>query len=162
MDCQTESEQGKRMRPKKKVVLVDSDEQRLSERAFVLRTHKYDVMACKSAQEAIALIASMPNWTLDAFIAELFLPDVNGNELCRLVKRSHPSIPTLLLCTKHKGDVHGLYADRFISKDAYTSSALLDRVRVMVAHKRGPKKKYPQPEAVIDQAGVPGVPARVA
>lgn len=40
------------MRPKKRVLLIDNNEQRLSVRAFVLETHHYFVAKATSVREA--------------------------------------------------------------------------------------------------------------
>jgi CheY-like chemotaxis protein len=122
------------MRPKKVILCVDDNEQALSVRRFLLDTRGYRVITASTSQAALEILERTVPGTLDLLIADLLMPGMDGNELVRRAKQMHPSLPCLIT----SGTVASY--DR-----APTSSELLERIRVLVARKRGPKPHSPPP-----------------
>jgi two-component system response regulator CpxR len=133
------------MRPKKVILCVDDNEQALSVRTFLLETRGYRVISASSSQEAIEILGRTVPGTLDLLIADLLLPGMDGNDLVKRAKQMHPMLPALIVSGSVTASDRALAADAFLPKGAGTAAELLERIRLLVARKRGPKKHYPVP-----------------
>ena len=131
------------MRPKKVILCVDDNEQTLSVRTFLLETRGYRVLNATTSQQALEILERTVPGTLDLLIADLLLPGMDGNELVRRAKQMHPTLPALIVSGTVAQYDRALAADAFLPKGAGTAAELLERVRVLVARKRGPKKHIP-------------------
>jgi CheY-like chemotaxis protein len=132
------------MRPKKTILCVDTNEQILSVRTFLLETRGYRVIALTSPHEALDVIASSLPGSIDLLISDLLMPQIDGNELVRRAKDLQPSLPAMLVSNTVTSYDRAGRADAFLPKGACSPAELLERVRILVARKRGPKKySYP-------------------
>lgn len=125
------------MRPKKTILCVDDNEQALSVRKFLLETRGYRVLSALNAESALE---HARRGGIDLVLSDLVMPRMDGNELVRRIKEIAPEVPALIV----SGSVHSFEranrADAFLPKGSLTPLELLERVRLMVARKRGPKK----------------------
>jgi CheY-like chemotaxis protein len=128
------------MRPKKTILCVDDNEQILSVRTFLLETRGYRVIAVTSPHEAIECIAKTSPGSLDLLLSDLIMPQMDGNELVRRAKQLHPALPAMIVSGTVTAYERAGRADVFLPKGAATPVELLERVRILVARKRGPKK----------------------
>lgn len=128
------------MRPKKTIVCVDDNEHVLSVRTFLLETRGYRVIALTNPYEALEVIARSLPGSLDLLLADLMMPQMDGNELVRRAKGLHPQLPALIVSGTVTAYDRAGQADVFLPKGACTPAELLERVRILVARKRGPKK----------------------
>jgi len=135
------------MRPKKVILCVDDNEQILSVRTFLLETRGYRVLPARTAAEALEILDRTVPGTLDLLIADLLMPGMDGNELVRRSKQMHPMLPALIVSGTVASYDRALAADAFLPKGACSPAELLERIRVLVARKRGPKKHIPTPLA---------------
>jgi CheY-like chemotaxis protein len=135
------------MRPKKVILCVDDNEQTLSIRTFLLETRGYRVLTAATSQAALEILEQTVPGTLDLLISDLLLPGMDGNELVRRAKHMHPTLPALIVSGTVTSFDRALAADAFLPKGASSPVELLERIRVLVARKRGPKK-HPRPAAV--------------
>ena len=131
------------MRPRKTILCVEDNEQILSVRKFMLETRGYRVIAATTAQAALEHLEGAMPGSIDLLLADLILPGMDGNELVRRAKRMHPGLPALLISGMVSNYDRAEAADAFLPKGACTSAEMLDRIRVLVARKRGPKKQSP-------------------
>jgi two-component system response regulator CpxR len=129
------------MRPRKLILCVESNEQVLSVRKFLLVTRGYRVVESASAAEALEYLQTASIGSIDLLMSDLLLPQMDGNELCRRARQLHPGIPTLLLSNTVTSFDRAAAADAFLPKGACTPTEIIDRVRMLVARKRGPKKQ---------------------
>ena len=134
------------MRPKKNILCVDDNEQVLSVRTFLLETRGYRVIALTDPHEALEVIARSLPGSLDLLLADLVMPQMDGNELVRRAKELHPQLPAMIVSGTITAYDRSGRADVFLPKGACTPAELLERVRILVARKRGPKK-YSLPAA---------------
>ena len=155
------------MRPKKTILCVDDNEQILSVRSFTLETRGYRVLALSSPHEALAIISNSLPGSIDLLLCDLLMPQMDGNELVRRAKQMHPTLPALIVSGTVAAYDRALAADAFLPKGAGTAAELLERVRVLVARKRGPKKHIPptysptlQPQAVPAQPNAESLPLK--
>ena len=137
------------MRPKKTIVCVDDNEHVLSVRTFLLETRGYRVIALTNPHEALEVIARSLPGSLDLLLADLMMAQMDGNELVRRAKNLHPQLPALIVSGTVTAYDRAGQADVFLPKGACTPAELLERVRILVARKRGPKKYslHPAPMA---------------
>jgi CheY-like chemotaxis protein len=129
------------MRPKKVIVLVDDHEAALSVCTFLLETHGYRVYPFFSCDAALSFLAGRAQGSIDLLLSDLLMPMMNGNELVRRAKGLHPDLRTMIFSgTVENHDCAGA-ADVFLTRAVYMPSVMLERVRILVGRKRGPKKR---------------------
>jgi two-component system response regulator CpxR len=126
------------MRPKKVILCVDDNEQELSVLKFMLATNGYRVLAVSNGQEAIAVFATAPQ--IDLVLADTTMPQMNGGQLVERLKRMRGHVPMILLgdAPAANGELH--VADAVLVKRNCSTQELLERIKVMSARKRGPRK----------------------
>jgi CheY-like chemotaxis protein len=125
------------MRPKKIILCVDDNEQELSVLKFMLATNGYRVVSANNGQEAIGMFS---DHAVDLVLSDYSMPQMNGDQLVNRLKQMAGHVPMILLGDPQKmGDqLHG--ADALLPKKTYSSQELLERIKVMSARKRGPRK----------------------
>jgi CheY-like chemotaxis protein len=128
------------MRPRKTIVCVEDNEQVLSVRKFLLETRGYRVVAMSTGAEALDYLRGAMPGSVDLLIADLIMPQMDGNELVRKAKQVHPGLPTLVVSGTVSNFDRAGAADAFLPKGACSAAEMLDRIRILVARKRGPKK----------------------
>jgi two-component system response regulator CpxR len=128
------------MRPKKTILCVDDNEQVLSVRTFLLETRGYRIIAASTAKEALEVLERSLPGTLDLILCDLLMPQMDGNELVRRAKQLHPGLPAMIISGTVNAFDRALHADVFLPKGASSPAEMIERIRVLVARKRGPKK----------------------
>ena len=126
------------MRPKKVILCVSDSEQWLSVTKFLLETHGYKVRTAQGAPEAIGIFAAT---AIDLVVTdlELKLQEMNGAQLIERLKQINPYAPMILLHTLDNPETLGVF-DAMLAKKSISNFELLERIRVMSARKRGPRK----------------------
>lgn len=130
------------MRPRKTILCVDDNEQALSVRKFMLETRGYRVITALTGEHALD---TFNNGGVDLVLSDLIMPQMDGNELVRRMKTIQPEVPMILLSGSVKAYERASCADAFLPKGACTPLDVLERIRVMIARKRGPKKQHASP-----------------
>jgi CheY-like chemotaxis protein len=125
------------MRPKKVILCVDDNEQDLSVLKFMLVTNGYRVLAATNGQDAIALFSQTQ---VDLVLADHAMPNMAGDQLVLKLKQIASHVPMVILGdpVKMNGQIHG--ADALLAKKTCSPQELLERVKIMSARKRGPRK----------------------
>lgn len=125
------------MRPKKVILCVDDNEQELSVLAFMLSTHGYRVLSACNGRDALGLFTEHP---VDLVLADVTMPQMSGDQLVGQLKQIASHVPMILLGDPQKmnGQIHA--ADALLAKKACSPLELLERVKIMSARKRGPRK----------------------
>jgi DNA-binding response OmpR family regulator len=128
------------MTPKKVILVVCADEQLLSQRAFLLETRGYRVVKAESAERAQAALRQMTVNTVDLVL--IHAPLENALTLLRAAKILHPFTHTLVTSDFAGYDGNLLtHADVYLPKGCWAAAELLERIKILVARKRGPHKK---------------------
>lgn len=130
------------MKPKRTILCVDDNEQSLSIRKVMLETRGYRVIACNSAQEALQ---HFRQGGVDLVLTDLVMPGVDGTRLIDEVKSVSPETPTILFSGKIRIYDRDTRADVFLPKGMYAPAELLERIRVLLIRKRGPKRPAQRP-----------------
>lgn len=125
------------MRPKKVILCVDDNEQELSVLKFMLSTNGYRVLSANSGHDAIDIFADTQ---IDLVLSDYSMPQMTGEQLILRLKQIASHIPMILLGDPQKmGDrLHG--ADALLAKKNCSPQELLERIKIMSARKRGPRK----------------------
>jgi CheY-like chemotaxis protein len=125
------------MRPKKIIICVYDNEQELSVLKFMLATNGYRVVSASNGQQAISLFAETP---VDLVLADFAMPQMNGSQLVDRLKQIASHVPMILLGDPQRmaGEMHA--ADALLAKKNCSPQELLERIKVMSARKRGPRK----------------------
>ena len=125
------------MRPKKVILCVDDNEQELSVLRFMLSTNGYRVLSAATGQEAIEMFSEN---VVDLVLTDQNMPHMSGILLVQRLKQVASHVPMVLLCDPQRmaGEMH--MADALLSKKNCSPQELLERVKIMSARKRGPRK----------------------
>jgi two-component system response regulator CpxR len=125
------------MKPKRTILCVDSNEQQLSIRKVMLETRGYRVVACTAGAEAMDIFKK---GGIDLVMADLTMPGVDGGQLIHSVKAFSPHTPAILLSSKAKTYDQDTRADVFLPKGMSAPAEILERIRMLLVRKRGPKR----------------------
>lgn len=125
------------MRPKRTILCVDDNEQALSIRKLMLETRGYRVLACSSGQQALE---AFRQGGVDLVLTDLQMPGLDGAELVDKIKEISSSTPAILFSGKTRFYEKDTRADLFLPKGMYAPIELLERIRLMLVKKRGPKR----------------------
>jgi two-component system response regulator CpxR len=142
------------MRPRKTILCVEDNDQVLSVRKFLLETRGYRVVAASTAMEALKYLQDATPGSVDLLLADLMMPQMDGNELIRRAKQLMPGLPALLVSGTVKEFDRAVSADAFLPKGGCAPAEVLDRIRILVARKRGPKKQVQSVNAPENQYAV--------
>jgi two-component system, OmpR family, response regulator CpxR len=137
------------MKPKKTILCVDDNEQLLSIRKVILETRGYRVMTATSAGEALNIFKA---GGIDLVLTDLVMPEVDGTELIDRIKAISPLTPAILFSGKIRIFERDTRADVFLPKGMYAPAELLERIRLLLVRKRGPKPARPASSSQIRAA----------
>ena len=125
------------MKPKRTILCVDDDERSLSIRKVTLETRGYRVVTCSDPEQALELVR---NGGIDLIIADLMMPKMTGAELIAHAKQIAPNLPTILFSGAVSHYAEHNPADVWLPKGTFAPVELLERVRIALIRKRGPKR----------------------
>jgi CheY-like chemotaxis protein len=125
------------MKPKRTILCVDDNEQSLSIRKVMLETRGYRVVCCLTAEEAIEIFKA---GGIDLVLSDFVLPGRDGQKLIDDIKNLSPHTPAILFSGKVKFYDRECRADLFLPKGQYAPIELLERIRLLLVRKRGPKR----------------------
>ncbi|HEX3353758.1 MAG TPA: response regulator [Terriglobales bacterium] len=125
------------MKPKRTILCVDDNEQSLSIRKVMLETRGYRVITCNNGQEALE---RFKKGGVDLVLTDLVMPGVDGGKLIDAIKALSPETPAILFSGKVRIYDRDTRADVFLPKGMYAPVELLERIRMLLVRKRGPKR----------------------
>src|ERR1043166_7701511 len=138
---------GARMRPKRTILCVDDNEPALSIRKVMLETRGYRVVACTNGQQALE---AFRQGGVDLVLSDLQMPGLDGAALVQKIKEISAGTPAILFSGKIRAYEQDTHADIFLPKGMYAPIELLERIRIMLVKKRGPKRaSVPEPRMQI-------------
>ncbi len=127
----------RRMKPKRTILCVDDDERSLSIRKVLLETRGYHVFTCTDPQHALEV---MRGGGIDLVLADLMMPKLSGAKLIDQIKAISPHTPALLFSGSVNCCAEDTLADDWLPKGEIAPIELLERIRVLLVRKRGPKR----------------------
>ncbi len=125
------------MKPKRTILCVDDNESSLSIRKIMLETRGYRVLACTDAATALE---TFKKGGIDLLLTDLVMPGMDGTKLIAAVKAISPTTPAILFSGKIRVYERETQADVFLPKGMYAPAELLERIRILLVRKRGPKR----------------------
>lgn len=128
------------MKPKRTILCVDDNEQSLSIRKVLLETRGYRVIACTRGEDALDIFK---HGGIDLVLTDLVMPGYDGTKLIEQIKAISPQTPVILLSGKVRIYDRDTQADVFLPKGMYAPAELLERIRLLLIRKRGPKRISP-------------------
>jgi len=128
---------GGKMRPKRTILCVDDNEQALSIRKLMLETRGYRVLTSTNGHHALELFKQ---GGVDLVLSDLQMPGLDGAGLVRKIKEISATTPAILFSGKIRIYDQDSHADIFLPKGMYAPIELLERIRIMLVKKRGPKR----------------------
>ncbi len=103
----------------------------------MLETRGYRVTACTSSTEALEVFKK---GGVDLVLTDYLMPALDGAALIDRIKELSPETPAILFSGKLKSCERDTRADLFLPKGAHAPVEILERIRVLLIKKRGPKK----------------------
>jgi len=103
----------------------------------MLETRGYRVVACASGQEAWE---AFRRGGVDLVLSDLLMPGLDGAALVDRIKNSSPETPAILFSGRIRAYEKDTRADIFLPKGMYAPAELLERIRLLLVKKRGPKR----------------------
>jgi len=125
------------MKPKRTILCVDDDERSLSIRKVMLETRGYRVLTCCDPDLAIEI---MRRGGIDLVLAELIMSKMSGAKLIHRLKAISPYTPALLFSGSVTACTEEHLADCWLPKGEFAPMELLERIRLLLVRKRGPKR----------------------
>jgi two-component system, OmpR family, response regulator CpxR len=138
------------MRLKRTILCVDDNEQALSIRKLMLETRGYRVVACASGNQAWDVFRQ---GGIDLVLTDLLMPGLDGAGLVGKIKDVSPETPAILFSGKVKAYEKDTRADVFLPKGMYAAVEILERIRLLLVKKRGPKRAGAIPAKRMPAAG---------
>ena len=130
------------MKPKRTILCVDDDERSLSVRKVLLETRGYRVLAYSDPECAIE---AMKIGGVDLVLSDLMMPKLSGAKLIDQLKAISPETPALLFSGRVNCCTEEHLADAWLAKGEFAPLELLERIRVLLIRKRGPKRAISVP-----------------
>jgi DNA-binding response OmpR family regulator len=125
------------MKPKRTILCVDDDERALSVRKVLLETRGYRVITCSDPDGAIAALRT---GGIDLILSDLLMPKLSGAKLIDQMKAISPETPAVLFSGRMASCAEEHLADAWLPKGEFAPMELLERIRVLLIRKRGPKR----------------------
>lgn len=138
------------MKPKRTILCIDDNEQCLSIRKVMLETRGYRVIPCTNGAEALE---RFKEGGIDLVLTDLLMPGVDGSQLVAEMKGLSPQTPVILTSSKAKIYSHETRADAFLPKGMCAPAELLEKIRLLLVRKRGPKPHATQVPRANSQIG---------
>src|ERR1700677_2354585 len=139
------------MKPKRTILCVDDNEQSLSYRKVMIQTRGYRVASYTRGEEAIE---RFKEGGIDLVVTDMAMPGMGGPQLIAAVKALAPHVPAILISSKVRVYDHDSQADVFLARGMYAPADLLERIRLLLVRKRGPKRMAPRSQPFPRQIGV--------
>ncbi len=138
------------MKPKRTILCVDDNEQSLSHRKIMLETRGYRVVSFSRGEDALERFKL---GGIDLVLTDMAMPGLDGPQLIAAIKSMSPQTPAVLISSKVRIYSHESQADVFLTKGMYAPADLLERIRILLVRKRGPRRLQQRPVEAANRAG---------
>jgi len=138
------------MKPKRTILCVDDNEQSLSYRKIMLETRGYRVASYSRGEEALD---RFKQGGIDLVVTDMAMPGLDGPQLIAAIKGLSPQTPAILISSKVRIYDHESQADVFLARGMYAPADLLERIRLLLVRKRGPKRMHDRPPQLTHRQG---------
>lgn len=108
----------------------------------MLETRGYRVLTCSDPERALELMRA---GGIDLVLADFMMPKINGAQLIDRLKSISPGTPAVLFSGSVSSFTEDCLADAWLPKGEFAPMELLERIRVLLIRKRGPKRPITMP-----------------
>src|SRR3981189_361457 len=115
------------------------NEQSLSNRKIMLESRGYRVASYTRGEEALERFKL---GGIDLVVTDMAMPGLDGPQLISAIKSLSPLTPAILISSKVRIYDHESKADVFLARGMYAPADLLERIRLLLVRKRGPKRMH--------------------
>jgi DNA-binding response OmpR family regulator len=131
----------------KKILIVDDDE--ALRQALAEQLHLHEEFATREAETGAAALEAAKTDYYDAILLDVGLPDMDGREVCRLLRRSGVKSPIVMLTAADTD------ADTILGLDAGANDYIAKpfRLGVLLARLRAQLRQHEQSEDAVFQIG---------
>ena len=136
------------MKPKRTILCVDDNDQSLSYRKIMLETRGYRVASYSRGEDALE---RFKQGGIDLVVTDMAMPGLDGPQLIAAIKSLSPQVPAILIASKVRIYDHESQADVFLTRGMYAPADLLERIRLLLVRKRGPKRMQQRPSQLPRQ-----------
>src|SRR5579863_7380884 len=105
----------------------------------MLETRGYRVACFARGEDGLARFMA---GGIDLVIADMAMPGLDGPQLIAKIKDLSPHTPAILISSKVRVYDHESRADVFLARGMYAPADLLERIRLLLVRKRGPKRMH--------------------
>jgi len=116
------------------ILIVDDDEQLADAMARKLLEEGFEVTAATTGSEALEILSTLTGSTVDLVLLDLMLPDIDGTEVCSLIRAKSP-VPIVMVTARSEevDRILGLElgADDYITKP-FAPREMVARVRAVL------------------------------
>ena len=116
----------------------------------MLETRGYRVASFARGEDGLARFLQ---GGIDLVIADMAMPGLDGPQLIAKIKEMSPQTPAILISSKVRIYDHESKADVFLAKGMYAPVDLLERIRILLVRKRGPKRMQPHSPQMSNRVG---------
>jgi len=116
------------------ILCIDDDESSLKIRKLLLEVSGYKVFTAVSGVEGIRALAE--GVAVDLVLLDYLMPGLNGDEVAKQLKQSHPSLPILMFSAFPELPDEALQSVDFFLQKGDDPTILLDRVAERVKSRR--------------------------
>lgn len=138
------------MKPKRTILCVDDNEQSLSYRKIMLETRGYRVAGYSRGEEALE---RFKQGGIDLVVTDMAVSGLDGAALIAAIKTLSIQTPAILISSKARVYDNDSQADVFLARGMYAPADLLERIRLLLVRKRGPKRMHERIPQVAGQIG---------
>src|SRR5579863_2037913 len=138
------------MKPKRTILCVDDNDQSLSYRKIMLETRGYRVASFSRGEDALE---RFKQGGIDLVVTDMAMPGLDGPQLIAAIKSLSPQTPAVLISSKVRIYSHESQADVFLTKGMYAPADLLERIRLLLVRKRGPRRLQQRPAEAANRVG---------
>lgn len=121
------------------ILLVDDEEKIVEVLEAYLKKEGYEVFSCRSGKEALEIFDKEK---IDLILLDLMLPDLSGEEVCRLI-RAKSCVPIIMLTAKTEEEdlLEGfnIGADDYVTKP-FSVKQLIARIKAIIRRSNSSKE----------------------
>jgi DNA-binding response OmpR family regulator len=121
----------------KKTILCVDDDHSLSIHRLTLETRGYRVLSANTTNGALEVFRL---GGVDLVLSSTELPDGAGSHLARILKELAPELPIVLLGGQTRAIHTDAPVDLLLRKGSYQPAELLERIRLLMIKRRGPRR----------------------
>jgi len=137
--------------PPATVLVVDDNKDMVDILTRLLSHHGLTVLCAYGGRECLEVVRSRP---IDVVILDVMMPEMNGLEVCRELKRLSPSLPVILLTARDDMTTRAAGMDlgvsEFVAKP-FNNRDLLARVQTQVRNRQW-EREIDRTSATIEQS----------